>query len=116
MAINVQIKKFGEEAMTVVAPKDVRLVARVPEHVQEFVKIAAEISGATLSQFIVEAVTVKARKVIDSQQNIQLTMKGAETFFAALDNPPPINEKLKSVAESFDKKGGYSYVKDSTPR
>jgi len=102
--------------MTVVAPKDARLVARVPQDVQEFVKNAADISGATLSQFIVEAVTSKARKVIDSEQNIQLTMKGAEAVFAALDNPLPINNKLLAVAKRFNRNGGFTYVGDSTPR
>lgn len=102
--------------MTVVAPKDARLVARVPQDVQEFVKNAADLSGATLSQFIVEAVTAKARSVYESEQSIRLSMQGAEAVFAALDNPPPINNKLLAAAKAFKKKGGINYAGDSSTR
>ncbi|WP_376787820.1 type II toxin-antitoxin system TacA family antitoxin [Aliamphritea hakodatensis] len=100
--------------MTVVAPKDARLVARVPQEVQEFVKNAADLSGATLSQFIVEAVTAKARSVYESEQNIRLSMQGAEAVFAALDNPPPVNSKLSDAAKAFNKENGFRYAGDSS--
>jgi uncharacterized protein (DUF1778 family) len=96
--------------MTTVAPKDTRLVARVPQDVQEFVKNAADLSGATLSQFIVEAVTAKARAIIESEKNIRLTLAGAEAVFYALDNPPPINDALLSAAQRFKKQGGFKYA------
>ena len=99
--------------MASVASKDTRLVARVPQDVQEFVKNAADLSGATLSQFIVEAVTAKARSIIESENNIRLTLAGAEAVFSALDNPPPINDALLSAAQRFKKQGGYHYASNS---
>ena len=100
--------------MAVVTPKDARLVARVTQEVQEFVKNAADLSGATLSQFIVEAVTSKARSVYESEQSIRLSMQGAEAVFAALDNPPPINSKLLAAAKAFNEKDGFTYAEDDS--
>ncbi|WIO75383.1 DUF1778 domain-containing protein [Porticoccaceae bacterium LTM1] len=59
--------------MTLAAPKEARLVARVSQDVRELIKSAAEISGATLSQFIVDAVTAKATMVIEQARTIRLT-------------------------------------------
>ena len=67
--------------MTPVASKEVRLVARVSQDVQELVKNAAEMSGATLSQFIVDAVTAKATIVIEQARTIRLTLDGADRVF-----------------------------------
>jgi uncharacterized protein (DUF1778 family) len=102
--------------MTVVAPKDTRLVARVPQDVQEFVKNAAEVSGASLSQFIVQAVTEKAKAIIEKENAIMLTMKGAEQIFEALENPPKTNENLLQAARRFKENGGFSYVGSTTIR
>ncbi|PIE25159.1 MAG: hypothetical protein CSA60_01315 [Neptuniibacter caesariensis] len=100
--------------MPAATPKDARLVARVPQDVQEFVKNAADLSGATLSQFIVEAVTTKARSVYESEQSIRLSMQGAEAVFAALENPPPINNKLLNAAKALNANGGLNYADDSS--
>ncbi|BFM15069.1 hypothetical protein R50073_12520 [Maricurvus nonylphenolicus] len=73
-------------------PKEARLVACVSQDVQELVKNAANLSGTTLSQFIVEAGTAKARSIIDSELRIKLTLEGANAVFDALENP-----QLKSL-------------------
>lgn len=108
------IEEKEEVHMTALAPKDVRLVARVSQDVQEFVKNAAELSGATMSQFLVEAVTAKARAVVESERTIQLTLEGAEQFFEMLENPPPINEKLLAAAKKHKHNGGIYYDKKET--
>ena len=95
--------------MTPVASKEVRLVARVSQDVQELVKNAAEMSGATLSQFIVDAVTAKATMVIEQARTIRLTLDGADRVFDALDNPPAPNRKLLAVARRMKEKNGFYY-------
>ena len=95
--------------MTPVASKEVRLVARVSQDVQELVKNAAEMSGATLSQFIVDAVTAKATMVIEQARTIRLTLDGADRVFGALDNPSPPNRKLLAAARRMKEKNGFYY-------
>lgn len=100
--------------MTLATQKDTRLVARVSYDVQEFVKNAADLSGATLSQFIIEAVTAKARAVIEDERRIQLTLDGADAVFKALENPPQVNKKLLDAARRYKQKGGFHYAGDSS--
>ena len=95
--------------MTPVASKEVRLVARVSQDVQELVKNAAEMSGATLSQFIVDAVTAKATMVIEQARTIRLTLDGADRVFGALDNPPAPNKKLLAAARRMKERKGFYY-------
>ncbi|NRB42244.1 MAG: DUF1778 domain-containing protein [Pseudomonadales bacterium] len=82
--------------------KDTRLTARVPQEIQELIKSAADISGATLSQFIVEAVTAKAKSVISSDRAIKLSLTEAKTFFEILENPPKPNRKLSDAIKRHD--------------
>lgn len=93
--------------MTLVAPKEARLVARVSQDVQELIKNAADMSGATLSQFIVEAVTAKANSVIEQTRNIRLTLEGANRVFDALENPPAPNKALLDAANRYKQHGGF---------
>jgi uncharacterized protein (DUF1778 family) len=58
--------------MNSTALKSERLVARVSPDVQELIQQAAELSGATLSQFLVESATSKAHKIIAQSQAIKL--------------------------------------------
>jgi uncharacterized protein (DUF1778 family) len=99
--------------MSLTTPKEARLVARVSQDVQEFVKNAADLSGATLSQFIVEAVTAKARSIIDSEHRIKLTLDGANAVFDALENPSPINKNLLEAVKRHKEKGGFHYARDT---
>lgn len=89
--------------MILVTKKESRLVARVSHDVKDFVKNAADLSGATLSQFIIDAVTAKARAVIEDERRIQLTLDGAEAVFHALENPPMVNKKLLDAARKHNR-------------
>lgn len=91
--------------------KDTRLVARVSLDVQELIQSAAEISGATVSQFLVDSAMSKARTVINDAMTIKLSIQGSKDLFALLDNPPPPNNKLKSLAERYN--NGYIYDKST---
>jgi len=93
--------------MTLVAPKETRLVARVSQDVQELIKHAADMSGATLSQFIVEAATAKANTIVEQTRAIRLTLEGANRVFDALENPPNPNTELLAAAKKFKDHGGF---------
>ncbi|WP_052481430.1 type II toxin-antitoxin system TacA family antitoxin [Gilvimarinus agarilyticus] len=81
--------------------KSTRLVARVSQTTQDLIRNAAELSGVTISQFLIEAARTKASKIISEAQTIQLSMEGADSFFAAFDNPPEPNERLKAAAAQY---------------
>lgn len=94
---------------TNVSNKDVRLTARVPEHVQELVQNAADLSGATISQFIVNAALDKAKATLMEMQFITVSEEAADRIYAALEEPPNINQALREVAEKMQAEGGFYY-------
>lgn len=78
-----------------------RVTARVPSKIYETLAQAAELTGATLNQFIVQSAYNKAQEVIDKELLIRMTARSASAFFEALDHPPKPNEKLKKAAKAY---------------
>lgn len=77
-----------------------RLTARVPENVYSTIAQAAELVGATINQFLVQAALEKASSIIEKEHTINLTMKSAEVFFEAVSNPPePSSALIKAVKD-----------------
>lgn len=81
--------------------KETRLVARTSAEVQEVIQRAADYSGATLSQFLVESALEKAQSVIERAETLRLSMDSAAALFAALENPPEPNAKLLKAARHY---------------
>ncbi|MCW7546394.1 MULTISPECIES: type II toxin-antitoxin system TacA family antitoxin [Photorhabdus] len=81
--------------------KETRLVARASSEIQEIIQRAADYSGATLSQFLIESAMEKARNVIERTETLHLSMEGADALLAALENPPKANSKLLKAAEYY---------------
>jgi uncharacterized protein (DUF1778 family) len=81
--------------------KETRLVARTSTEIQEIIQRAADYSGATLSQFLIESAMEKARNVIERTETLHLSMAGADALFAALENPPKANKKLLEAAQYY---------------
>ena len=74
-----------------------RVSARIAPKVYETLAQAAELSGATLNQFIVQSAYEKAQKVIEEERFIRMTTRDASAFFDALENPPKPSKKLKQA-------------------
>lgn len=102
--------------MNSVTAKEARLVARASADVQELIKYAADLSGATISQFIIEAATAKANSVIEKVKNIQLSLEGANNIFNALENPPTPNQALLEAANRFKYNKGFYFAGDANTR
>lgn len=81
--------------------KDTRLVARTSPKIQEIIQRAADYSGATLSQFLIESVMDKARNVIEQTETLHLSMAGADALLAAMENPPKASKKLLKAAQVY---------------
>lgn len=80
--------------MQSIVPKNERVTARISEEVKRLLTQAAELSGATLNQFLVQAALEKAQRMIEQENIIRLSMQDSAWFFNLLDNPPKPNAKL----------------------
>jgi len=84
--------------------KTERITARVSEPIKDTLEIAANIIGATLNQFLIQAALEKAENIIEKDKIITLGKRDAKVFFDALEKPPEANSKLKSALENYHKK------------
>ncbi|MEA5534352.1 DUF1778 domain-containing protein [Crocosphaera sp. XPORK-15E] len=78
-------------------PNNVRVTARVPVSVKETLEKAADLTGATLNQFLVAAAVKEAQEVIKQQQVISLSSSDADKIFSLIENPPAPNDHLKEA-------------------
>lgn len=81
-----------------------RLTSRITDHVQEKLQMAAELVGATLNQFVVQAALEKAEKVIESESTIVLTRRESLRLLELIENPPPMNKKLKKLMADYERR------------
>jgi uncharacterized protein (DUF1778 family) len=77
----------------------VRVTARIAVTVQETLQTAAQLSGATLNQFIIQAALKEAKKVIAEEGMILLSENDADRVFSLIENPPAPNTRLKAAME-----------------
>ncbi|WP_322031680.1 DUF1778 domain-containing protein [Paraburkholderia sp. J76] len=83
-----------------------RITARLSAEKQEILQLAADLSGSTVNQFIVQAALRAAEQVIEQEEvirSIRLTMDESKRFFALLDEPPKPNEALQRAMARFRK-------------
>lgn len=97
-----QLKRTSRQPSTAKAG---RLVARVNSETQALVAQAAEISGASVSQFIVEAAMEKAGQILGDLTRLKLKANESKTLFDLLDKPPVANRKLKAAVQHYRKAG-----------
>ena len=95
------IRNTGEIMTTNIERKETRLVARTSAEIQEIIQRAADYSGATLSQFLIESAMERARNVIERTETLHHSMAGADALFAALETPPKANAKLTKAAQRY---------------
>ncbi|MGK7882276.1 MAG: DUF1778 domain-containing protein [Crocosphaera sp.] len=83
--------------MAKTSPNDSRVTARVPISVKETLQKAADLTGATLNQFMVAAAVKEAQEVINQEQIIHLSDVDADKIFSLIENPPIPNDHLKDA-------------------
>jgi len=71
-----------------------RITARVTAYAQQVIERAAEMTATTTNQFVAQAALREAERVIEEERIIRLHERDANRFFDAIDNPPPVNERL----------------------
>ena len=83
---------------------ETRVTARVPKKVQDRLQYAADLTGATLNQFLVQSALKEAEAIIEKENLISLSRRDAEVFFRALANPPAGTTAFKKAAVRFAEK------------
>jgi len=79
-----------------------RLVARTTKENEELIRIAADIEGTTLSNFITTACLERAQQVIEKRSVLRLTLEGSQRLFEALENPPKeMTPALRKAVERY---------------
>lgn len=81
--------------------KTERLEARITLEQKEFFQHAADLSGRSLTDFVVSSVQEKAEEAVRSHQILELSARSAEEFIDALENPPVPNERLRNAVRRY---------------
>ena len=89
--------------MATVISKQDRIGARVPHEVYETLCKAAELSGATVNQFLVQSALKEAQAVIEREQLIRLSVRDWNWMLDLLENPPKPNARLKAALKRYQK-------------
>ncbi len=78
-----------------------RIGARVPAEIFRTLHRAAELSGATLNQFLVQAALKEAQAVIEREETLKLSRRDAELLLDLLEHPQPPNAALATAQARY---------------
>ena len=71
-----------------------RITARVPAYAQQLIEQAAEMTATTTNQFVAQAALREAERILEEHSKIHLSIRDAQRFLDAIDNPQPIPDRL----------------------
>jgi uncharacterized protein (DUF1778 family) len=71
---------------------------RVSERQERVLRAAAELSGETLTGFVLAAATERAQEVLERAERIDVSVEAFARFVAALDEPPEEMPTLRRYA------------------
>ncbi len=80
-----------------------RFEARISADKKGLLKNAAELSGRTLTDFVINSAYEAAVRVIQEYQQLHLSVKDRDIFIQALLNPPSPSDKLLKAAKKYKK-------------
>ncbi len=83
--------------------KSERVAVRLTPAVKRALERGAEVSGRSLSDFVVDSAYRAARRAIEDHERLHLSDRDREAFLAALDNPPEPNQALRRAAQRHDR-------------
>lgn len=83
--------------------KQERIGARVPYDVYQTLNRAAELTGATVNQFLVQSALKEAQAVIEREQTIRLSRRDCERLLDLLEKPPKPNARFKAAQKYYRK-------------
>lgn len=87
--------------METVTAKQDRIGARVPHEVYETLCRAAELTGATVNQFLVQSALKEAQAVIEREEIIRLSPRDWNWLLDLMENPRQPNAKLQAAMKHY---------------
>jgi uncharacterized protein (DUF1778 family) len=87
--------------METAAAKQDRIGARVSHDVYETLCRAAELTGATVNQFLVQAALKEAQSVIEREQVIRLSARDWNWMLALAEAPAQPNPQLQAALTRY---------------
>jgi uncharacterized protein (DUF1778 family) len=101
-AIDKPVTKWHYGGMEHIAeePRE-RITARVSKRVRVTLEQAAELTGSTVNQFIVQSAYHEAQRLVERESVIRLSQEGARKVLALIDHPPKPNKRLRDAAKAF---------------
>ena len=78
--------------------KKSRLEARIPENQKQLLLSAANITGQSLTDFVLGAATESAREIMEKHHILELSARDCETFVSALLEDEEPSGRLKQAA------------------
>ncbi len=76
------------------ALRGARMECRLTEEVQELIRRASEVTGRSMTDFVISAATAAAHEAIERAQLVRLSLEGQQRFADALMTPAEPNEAL----------------------
>lgn len=89
--------------MPTTKPTFERLEARVSHDKKHLFKYAADLSGHTLTDFLIAAAYEAATRIIKEHELLELSKKDRDVFFDALLHPSKPSSKLVNAAKKYKK-------------
>lgn len=80
-----------------------RFEARISADKKNLLKSAAELSGRTLTDFVINSAYEAAVRVIQEYQQLHLTTVDRDVFIQALLNPSKASNNLQRAAKQYKK-------------
>jgi uncharacterized protein (DUF1778 family) len=80
-----------------------RITARAAQPIVDKLQQAADLTGATINQFLVQAALEKAEHIIARERSIRLDLEDAQMLMNLLENPVP-NPALARALQRYQEK------------
>ena len=75
-----------------------RLDVRLPSQLKDLIQQAAELSGQTISDFVVSTLSDRARKIVQEERLTVLSDRDRDIFLKMLDSDAKPNQALRRAA------------------
>jgi uncharacterized protein (DUF1778 family) len=82
------------------APRRHRLEVRVTPEQDALIREAADLEDTTVTAFVLETVTSRAKRVVKQHQDLRLSNEAFDRFIAELDKPA---QRVPELVELFKK-------------
>lgn len=87
-----------------------RFEARIPKHIHDTIKLASQVTGRSMTDFVMSVAYEHAQKTIQEQATWlafinQLSEADQNQFADNLLNPPPMNDAMKKAMSIHDTLG-----------